>query len=270
MPKSTGHAHFVAERRPDMWNMITTLFREYMGTGLIIGWYLLCLVFLWLKEKDIKKRILFAYMPAIMLVLYFNPVFAKVIYAAVGDEIYYRLLWLLPITVTIAYSVTVLYGQIKGRKKGLFAICCACLLMISGKCIYADVNFHRAQNLYHVPDAVVEICDEIRVEGREVMAVFPMELMQYVRQYSAWVCMPYGREMMVGRWGNHDDLYDVMEAPVLELDKLAPLTKERLCHFVVLPQGKEVTGNWADYEFEYIGTFSGYTVYQDMSIYAGL
>ena len=58
---------------------------------------------------------------------------------------------------------------------------CAVLVMLSGSFIYSNEFFNRAENLYHVPQSVVDICDAIEVEGREVMAVFPAELLQYVR-----------------------------------------------------------------------------------------
>ena len=39
-----------------MWNTIITLFRQYMGTGLILGCFLGALVYLFLEEKEKRKR----------------------------------------------------------------------------------------------------------------------------------------------------------------------------------------------------------------------
>lgn len=46
-----------------MWSDVAALFREYMGTGLIGIWYVLCLVWLWINEKCRPRRILFLYLP---------------------------------------------------------------------------------------------------------------------------------------------------------------------------------------------------------------
>ena len=46
------------------------LFRDYMGTGMIVIWYLIALLYLWMKEKRRYMRILFIYMPVVLLVLY--------------------------------------------------------------------------------------------------------------------------------------------------------------------------------------------------------
>ena len=42
------------------------LFREYMGTGLIVIWYLIALIYLWVREKRKEIRVLFLYMPALI------------------------------------------------------------------------------------------------------------------------------------------------------------------------------------------------------------
>ena len=165
-----------------MWEDAIALFREYAGTGLIVIWYVICLVYLWLNEKRKYVRLLLLYTPIILLLVYFNPLSATLIYGVVGGEIYYRILWLLPITVVIAYTCTCVYGRIavkengaggqRSRKANLFALCAAVLIAVSGSFIYCSPLFSGAQNIYHVPDSVVHICDAIHVPGREVMAAF--------------------------------------------------------------------------------------------------
>ncbi|MCI9072925.1 MAG: hypothetical protein HFH80_09035 [Lachnospiraceae bacterium] len=253
-----------------MWKMITELFQGFMGTGLIMGWYLLALVYLWFAEKKRRRRVLLVYAPLAVLALYFNPIFARLVYRAVGDEIYYRILWLLPVTIVVAYAMADLYGRLRGRKKYGFAALSALLVMISGSCIYASPHFHKAENLYHMPQAVVDICDAIQVEGREVMAVFPKEMLSFVRQYTPLVCMPYGREMLVDRWQADNPLYDAMEAPVLDLDVILPLAKSYSSHFVILPEEKKTIGHAEDYGFVPVNSIDGYTIYQDTSVYIGL
>ena len=172
------------EEKLNMWNEVITLFREYMGTGLIVGWFLLALVYLMLKEKRKNIRIVFVYVPLVLLLLYFNPLVAEIIYGLAGNEIYYRILWLLPITVVIAYSVIHLYGQLKGKIRIVFAAICAVLCMISGSFIYSNPFFGRAENLYHVPDSVVNICDAIEVQGREVaVKIIDSAIENYVEKF---------------------------------------------------------------------------------------
>lgn len=70
-----------------MWNSIIELFQNYMGTGLLIGWFLLSVIYLLWNEKRKQMRILFVYMPLVLLLLFFHPLFAKVIYRLGDSEI---------------------------------------------------------------------------------------------------------------------------------------------------------------------------------------
>ena len=134
-----------------MWNSAMELFRDYMGTGLITGFFIVAVVYLFFTEKDKAKRLLFIYIPVALLLLYFNPLFCKLLYSVIGDEIYYRILWLLPVTMVLAYGITTFYQGIRGWRRMGFLLLAAVFLMTSGSLIYKNVNFKRADNLYHIP-----------------------------------------------------------------------------------------------------------------------
>lgn len=251
-----------------MWNTINYLFRSYMGSGMIVIWCLVSLIYLLIKEKRKHIRILFVYVPLILLLIFFNPMTARLIYDNIGDEIYYRILWLLPMTVIIAYAAVEIYGALQGKKKAVFAVVTALLIGISGSYVYDSPYFQKAENIYHMPQSVVDICDAIEVEGREVMAVFPAELLQYVRQYSPVVCMPYGREITVERWNRttENPFYDAMEAEQIDAALVAGLAKQEECAYIILPQKKEILGEFEDYDFVVFGQVEGYTIYKDSTV----
>lgn len=238
-------------------------FQNYMGTGLVVIWFLLAVIYLFLCEKRKPRRILFVYMPVIDLLLFFNPLFAKLFFSLVGDEIYFRLCWLLPVIVVIAYSVVVISERLKGRTAVCFVTVALALAALSGKLVYSSPLYSRAENIYHVPDSVVQICDSIVVPGREVMAVFPKEMLQYVRQYSPVVCMPYGREVLMGTL---DELFGTMESETVDLEELVPMTRRRGCHYVVLRQEHKLVGEPAAYGWELFLETEGYAVYRDTGV----
>ena len=201
------------------------LFQEYMGTGLIMIWFLVSLLYLWVTEKRKHIRILFVYVPLVLLLVFFNPLVAKIISGLADGEIYYRILWLLPVTPVVAFTA-----------------------------------------VSHVPQSVVDICDAIEVPGREVMAVFPGELLQYVRQYSNLVCMPYGRNIVVSKWTVQNDLYDVMEQETIDAGELATLAREEQCAYIILPETKTLVGKLEDLEYEEFGRMHGYVIYKDATV----
>lgn len=248
-------------------NHAIMLFREYMGTGLIVMWFLVSLVYLFLREERKQVRILFLYMPVILLLLFFNPLFSALMTAYMGDEIYYRILWLLPVTVVIAYTCVSICGRLSGVRRGLFAVLAMVLTVASGSWIYSNTYFARAENFYHVPDSVVHICDAIEIPGREVTAVFPLDMVQYVRQYSPVVCLPYGREIIVegwNEWAIQNPLCDAMEAEETDAALLGNLAREQGCIYIVAPEEKIIRGSLQDAGYELFLETDGYRVYRDM------
>ena len=253
-----------------MWSDMGTAFRGYMGSGMIVICYLLAIVYLWRREERRYLRILFLYIPLAVLALFFNPLFAKFVYRMAEAEIYWRMLWLLPMTATLAYACVRVYGQLhreKGKRPAeAAALCMAGIIAVSGSFIYASPSFSRAENLYHVPDVVVAICEAIHVPGREVMAAFPPELTQYVRQYSPLVCMPYGREISVDGWHNYHPLREEMRLEVVDLEKVVPLSRENLCHYVIFGPDQKIQGKPEDYGWVRFGEMEGYVIYRDPEI----
>lgn len=251
-----------------MWFIAKEYFGAYMGTGLIVIWYLAATIYLAFTEKRKQIRVMFVYMPLLVLLIYFNPLVTWLVSRYIDYEIYYRILWLLPITAVIAFATVEIYGKLQEKKRVLFAVVTACLIMVSGSFVYNDGFFRKAENIYHVPQVVVDICDAIEVEGREVMAVFPREMLQYVRQYSPVVCMPYGRDVTVEQWEfiEENELYNVMESEEIDAKQLAELAREAWCAYIILPEEKKVNGNLGAYDFEKFGQVDGYVIYKDSTV----
>lgn len=238
-------------------------FQKYMGTGLVMIWFLFSLAYLFFREKRKTRRILFVYTPLITLLIFFNPLFSGLIAVYMGQEIYFRTCWILPVIVNIAYCCVEIAGTMQGKKRISFAAVSLALIMASGRLVYSSPLYGPAENIYHMPDRVVHICDAIRVPGREVMAVFPEEMLLYVRQYTPYVCMPYGREVIMGEYS---EFHEIMEAEPVDLAALVPLARRESCHYIILDSEKQLDGNTADYGWTVFMETDGYTVYRDNAV----
>ena len=70
-----------------MWGIFlesVVIFKNYMGFhehGYLAFLYLAVLIWLWVSEKDKTKRVLFVYVPTLLLFLFFCPVFRKLFVA---------------------------------------------------------------------------------------------------------------------------------------------------------------------------------------------
>ncbi len=243
-----------------MFGTIMSVIKSYMGTGFVTVIFLLCLAYLALAEKDRVKRCVFIHMPLVVIVVFLCPL-TYIFYGKVSEAVtYYRLLWLIPVTPVIAYaSVSFLTSIKSGKKKTLAAVVLALFLAFAGKLMYTSVHMVKAENIYHMPQVVVDICDTIHVEGREVRAAMPEELMQFVRQYDPCVCLAYGRQYLMGIYAAENDFRDAMIARDPEL--IGTLGTVREVHYIIVRPGEEFEEIPVNYE-EY-AIIDGFTIYKN-------
>ena len=207
LPQSRLCAKSSAEMGINMYGIFmesVVIFKNYMGGRYLAVLFLLALAYLFAAEKDKKRRALFLYMPLSLLLLFFFPIFRKVFVRLMGDgDTYYRVLWLIPMGVITAYGAIKLVGRLYERKRAwagraVFAAAAA-LVVMGGKYVYGSQYMSKAENMYHLPQHVIDICDLIAPEEGEprVWAVFPTDLVYFVRQYDTNIQLLYGREMDV-------------------------------------------------------------------------
>lgn len=248
----------------DAWNTILQFYKNYIGTGFSFYLYLAALVFLLFTEKKKQTKVVLVIAPLAILVLFTLPPF-KMLFDILGldSETYYRILWLLPMGITIAYAGVKLFE--KYIWAGI-AVMCA-LVVFTGSYVYKNPNITKAENGYHIPQMVINVCDVILPEegsGKtRVWAVFPSEFIHYVRQYSDVICMPYGREALVDRWEFEYPLKDLMEAEVIQTEELAKEVRNSWCEYVILSEHKSFSEPMEDYGFETVDIVNGYTIYRD-------
>lgn len=256
-----------------MQNTVYGVWQNISGSGILTGLYVCALVFLFFYEKEKYKRILLVYLPAFWLMLLFLPITYRIIAEVIDEELYYRFFWMLPMTLVIAYGLVQVYQIYQGKYRKLVAVGLVAALALCGDFVYNNWRYSVAKNPYHVPRSVVEICDLMHAEGREVMAVFPQELMQYVRQYDSTICMPYGRNVLVPDWKIDHPLNEIMEAEVLDSKLLGETASSSAhsCVYIVVRDEQEATGDitsdLAKYGYEKKAKIRGYCVYYNDEIF---
>ncbi len=243
--------------------MIQTIFnviKNYMGTGIVTAVFLLCLSYLAFFEKDRVKRCVFVYMPLVVIIVFLCPL-TYLFYSKISEAVtYYRLIWLIPVTPVIAYASASIVSGLKGIRRNVFIAAIACFIALSGKLMYTDTYMVRAQNIYHMPQAVVDICDALHVEGREVRVVLPEELMQFARQYDPCICLAYGREYNMGMYVKADDLRDAMLSENRDPELIGNLGTSREVHYIVVRSSEKFSVLPVNYE-EYL-RIDGYIIYK--------
>ena len=85
--------------------IISNAFLQYKGNGMYMALFLLGMLYIYLNEKDKKMRCLFLYFPLATLFVTLNPLFNKCVGKIFTGSVYWRLFWILPIGITIAYCL---------------------------------------------------------------------------------------------------------------------------------------------------------------------
>lgn len=246
------------------WNTILQFYQNYIGNGLVFFLFLASMLYLLFAEKRGNTKTILVFSPIVIMMLFSFPPF-QMLFELLGldSETYYRILWLLPMGIVIAYAGIKLFEEYVWVG---IAVMCA-LVIYTGTYVYKNPNITKAENGYHIPQMVINVCDVLLPEeGSDkdrVWAVFPSEFIHYVRQYSDVICMPYGREALVDRWEFEYPLKELMEAGKIQTEELVEALRNSWCEYVVLSVNKEYTEPMEDYGFELVDTVNGYHIYRD-------
>lgn len=239
------------------------IFKLYTGLKLLLVLTALSWIYLLFKEKDKRVRLMLVYAPALIIILFLFPVSRKVFVAAGLDgETYYRVLWTIPMGVITSYGACCFFAA----HKRIGLVITSALVILCGSYVYKSEYISKAENLYHIPDTVIRICDRISPENPNVRvtAVMPPELIHFVRQYDASINMPYGREMLVERWGYYNAVYEAMEKPeVVNMEDLLEAARAEYCQYIVMSKSKQTDVDPESSGLVLIDEIDGYRIYED-------
>lgn len=253
------------------YSLILDNLKSYSGTGFLFILMLASVAFLSVRYRKSFGKYYFVWYPVAILLVYFCPIW--IVYAAKRNDadILYRILWLIPSGVIICVALIELVYMLPKRSRAVGVVASVILIMVSGRYTYANTQFSKAENVYHMPQAVVDICAEIEVPGREVRACFPDELLQYVRQYSSYVHTPYGRDIFFSGFMRPDvPLWDYLYAEEIDTELLANELRETWTHYLIIEHEKELVPALSEYDFVRIGTVDKYDIYVDANSDVGM
>lgn len=245
-------------------------FVAFQGTGLIVTLFLASLLFICYGTKDRFIKDIFVKYSIYVLILFFLPIWYVYIYFKSDYEILYRILWLLPIGIVVCYTLVEVIYKFSEKIRSLSFVGALLLIVICGEYVYSSEFFSRAENEYHVPDIVVDICKEVEVEGKEIRIAVPDELVSYVRQYSSTVLMPYGRETLMGLNPGLSYLQSLLSEDVINTPEMVHELRDWWTPYLVIRSDARFTESLADYDLVYVTSFGDYDMYLDSETNIGL
>ena len=117
---------------------------------------------------------------------------------------------------------------------------------------------------------VIEICKEVEVEGKEISIAVPDELLSYVRQYSATVFMPYGRDTIMGLNPGISYLQVLLNEEVINTPEMVHELRDSWTPYLIVRSDAKFTESLAEYGLVYVTSFDNYDMYLDSDTNIGL
>ena len=242
-------------------------FKNYGGSAAHILLCAAALIYLAVIEKDKKKRLLLIYMPVTVIILFLCPISRKAYVRLVDSATYYRILWIIPMTVIIAYAGC----RFVMRHRRIGVILVTALIILTGASTYRVAYISNAENVYHIPQNVIDVCDSIMPKDgeRDIYVAAPLELTYYIRQYTSRICLIYGRDSGEPAWGYYDPVYEAMQGDkegVIDTQELINLTRAtptKQCSYIILKEKQKLSGPLEDFGLKKTGTVGGYDIYAD-------
>lgn len=234
---------------------------EYYGNR----WYLLlaivAYIYLFFATKESRRKIVY---PSVLLTfLVLNPILYQYVYSKI---IYWRLMWLLPNTLAIAYA-TVLFVR---KRKHIAVKVIAFVLVLAavvwkGTNVYTHSGMAKASNQQKVDARVQQVCDEMLAVDETPKCIAALNLSYEIRQYCGDIELMYGRNVE-GYINVIDDLSlriaNEMRSENPNYDYIFAQAMAKNYDFVVLEDYKTVPEDLLNqYGYQIYKNVAGYNLY---------
>lgn len=240
------------------------IYKNYIGNSMMAVLLMAAVLYLWVTEEKKEIKILFVYLTAAVGALFFFPVFAYIaMHVFLDKQVYYRIIWLLPMGMIVSYTFVKVVTQIERKRRRIVVSVFALLFLIqTGSLIYLNPMVTPRENLYHLPAEDIAVADVLHVDGRNVKAVVPAELLQFIRQYDPSIELAYGREALVDGWSSNP-LFECMEANPVRSYAITDYSRQQGVEYIVLRTGTPIVGGnpIQKYQFTYLTTVENYDIY---------
>lgn len=241
----------------DFFDIAKTDFAATFAGAWIFPILLVSTACIFLLGKDRAWKFMFGLLPLVFLGLYWCPVSGLLFMKLLGENVYWRILWLVLPAMTIPYAFCLVLGRLEGiRRQGVFLVMLA-VLALGGKKVLSTEWFESSTNVWKVPQNVVAVCDLL---PGNVHVLASNRLTPYLRLYDPTLTLEYARNALIFNgmdevYGPTANLYKAVQEPEIDVDIVGPLAREQGCTFLIFSISRTYAGDWEDYGYrEYAST----------------
>lgn len=253
----------------EVWNLVNSVYRSFCGTGMYFALFYVSVLYIAIKKEEKEARYYFVYPSLFLMFIIFNPVTAQIIGGnLVGWDVYWRIFWTLPIITVIAFAGTQVVKLVDGKqKKFLTQAAIIFIIIVSGKFTLNTELFSHPENLYKIPNEVVQVADMVLEDNEEPKIAAPLAVSCYIRQYSGKISQVYGRNVARGdAYRGGITIYEQLSSETPDLKTLIRKVRNAKCNYIVVPIQWEYEAEFAEYQYEVLGCTNSYVVYKDTTL----
>lgn len=241
-------------------SIIEKTFINYFFDQKLFILFIIAMLVIFAEEKTKDNKNYLVYYSGIILLLFFNPIFYIAFSKIITENTYYRVLWLVPLGIVIAYFATIMISKIdKKVYKAIFAIFFIGIIIYSGKIVYSGKTFQKVDNPYKLSDEILQIVDVINENTEEnKKAMISTDLVGYIRQVDASIKLAYGRRP----YGNYEYYFPIIKYyDSGDVKTLIDLCKEQDVNIIVYDNSISLTISPSYFGYELCGQTEHYDIY---------
>ncbi len=228
---------------------IVHLNNDFTGTGMYMALYFFTLLFIafYLKDKRLKNAVLHPSLLLLLGIYICLPAVNRFLFTLYDDEVRGRYIWILMAPAIAALGCTLMVDMLRERKQQiLLTIALVPVIFACGVFQITDYRFQRAENLYKLPQVLIDISDTVLSEQREADSstariIVPYETAYAFRQYSTGVELLYGEDATYGRiWDLEEtpyvdkkDVCNTMQTTCPDLELIAPIAEKYEMEYIM-------------------------------------
>ena len=244
-------------------------YNEFQGSGVQMAMFWMAALMLYVENRKTEQKLMMILLrdTALFVLVFLCPVTAGFIMKyCIGESVYWRMLWLLPEVIVLAYLYTKWILQCQGAKRLMVTLLCVLSLFMTGRGFWNYAKMDFATGLEKLPRGVQEICETIRNDqaqrqDEEVRLIVLDDLLCSIRQYDSNIKMPYGRAVLKGETSHI--IHDVLNQQIFSAELLAHWAKQYQCNYLVYPKSEDgaVETSLVEVGYEVVAEVENYQIF---------
>lgn len=246
------------------WQFVQEAYQMYTAYGVTQLLLISSLVFILITDNKSENIQLIYYIISVLLIILFPPIAYVLAKYFIGQDVYWRIFWLLPSSILIAFVGTRVFERLKKQsKKNFFLIAFLFVIILGGKNIFNSNNYAKSYNIYKLPEEVVQICEMVAPNEGKTKMIVPETIVSYIRQYNPNINLLYGRNL--GKDSKKGKKYKILlqlNSSEPDVGYIAKYAIKKECKYILFEKSSTGLEEIENYGYALYGKTDNYIVFK--------